>query len=147
MNFSSLIVLLVALFIFCLSTSSGQRVRPIPIRVIASRLPVTGSRLPILQVSISSTFNVQLLHVQIPKTQKDYKVKQFFMLLGSSCVKDANRTLMKLTPGSSFIFLNRFISKRNEITKRIANGEIKLSHFAMDNDKFYHYYEIIKTKK
>lgn len=37
--------------------------------------------------------------------------------------------------------------KRNEITKRIANGEIKLSHFAMDNDKFYHYYEVLKIKK
>jgi hypothetical protein len=37
--------------------------------------------------------------------------------------------------------------KRNEITKRIANGEIKLSHFAIDNDNFYHYYEILKTKK
>lgn len=40
--------------------------------------------------------------------------------------------------------------KRIEVSARIARGEIKLSHFAIDNDKAYHYYEILiplKTKK
>ena len=47
MNVTSLIALLVAL-VFCLNTSFGQRVRPSPLRVIASRLPVIGSRLPVI---------------------------------------------------------------------------------------------------
>lgn len=38
------------------------------------------------------------------------------------------------------------VEKRNEIIKRINNGEIKLSHFAVDNDNFYHYYEILIKK-
>lgn len=39
------------------------------------------------------------------------------------------------------------VEKRAEVSKRITNGEIKLSHFAIDNDKAYHYYEVLKIKK
>ena len=35
------------------------------------------------------------------------------------------------------------IEKRIEISNRIIRGEIKLSHYAVDNDIFYHYYEIL----
>lgn len=34
-------------------------------------------------------------------------------------------------------------AKRIEISNRIVRGEIKLSHHAVDNDIFYHYYEIL----
>jgi hypothetical protein len=52
---------------------------------------------PFHQVSISSTFYEQLLHMQIPKVQKgtdDFTF--FFAYLGSACVKAAPKTLMKL---------------------------------------------------
>ncbi len=49
--------------------------------------------------SISSTFYVQLLRLQIPKALKDtYDLTVFFTLLGSTSVKAVRRTLMKLTP-------------------------------------------------
>lgn len=35
------------------------------------------------------------------------------------------------------------VAKRIEISNRIARGEIKLSHIAVDNDILYHYYEIL----
>ena len=35
------------------------------------------------------------------------------------------------------------LEKRIEISNRITRGEIKLSHCAVDNDVFYHYYEIL----
>jgi hypothetical protein len=42
------------------------------------------------------------------------------------------------------------VAKRIEISNRITRGEIKLSHYAIDNDILYHYYEILiplKNKK
>ena len=55
------------------------------------------------QVSISPTFYQQLLRVQIPKAQKKtVKLSSFFALLGSSRVKAACRTLVKLTPSFHF---------------------------------------------
>lgn len=45
---------------------------------------------------------------------------------------------------------NASSEKRTEVSARIARGEIKLSHFAIDSDKAYHYYEILiplKNKK
>lgn len=45
---------------------------------------------------------------------------------------------------------NATTDKRIEVSNRITRGEIKLSHFAIDNDKGYHYYEILiplKNKK
>jgi hypothetical protein len=39
---------------------------------------------------------------------------------------------------------NASMEKRAEVTRRIEKGEIKLSHFAIDNEKGYHYYEILK---
>jgi hypothetical protein len=51
-------------------------------------------------VSISSTFNEQLLRLQIPKAQKKLlDLTVFFMLLVSASVKAAGRKLMKLTLG------------------------------------------------
>jgi hypothetical protein len=48
--------------------------------------------------SISPTFYTHLLHVQIPKAQKDSLViSVFFVLLGSSRAKAAHKTLAKLT--------------------------------------------------
>ena len=38
---------------------------------------------------------------------------------------------------------NANVAKRIEISNRIVRGEIKLSHYAVDNDIFYHYYEIL----
>ena len=35
------------------------------------------------------------------------------------------------------------VAKRIEISNRIARGEIRLSHIAVDNDILYHYYEIL----
>ena len=51
------------------------------------------------QGSISSTFYEQLLRVHTPKAlKKTAKSSSFFALLGSTSVKAACRTLMKLTP-------------------------------------------------
>jgi len=47
--------------------------------------------------SISSTFYEQLLRAQIPK--KDWQLDCIFALLGSARVKDAGKTLIKLTHG------------------------------------------------
>jgi hypothetical protein len=50
-----------------------------------------------LQGSISPTFYEQLLHGQIPNAQKDSQViNVFFELLGSTSIKAACKTLMKL---------------------------------------------------
>lgn len=38
---------------------------------------------------------------------------------------------------------NANVAKRVEISNRIVRGEIKMSHSAIDNDIFYHYYEIL----
>jgi hypothetical protein len=51
-------------------------------------------------VSILSTFQKQLLHVQIPKAQKKIEnLTVFLALLGSACEKAPHRTLMELAPG------------------------------------------------
>jgi len=55
-------------------------------------------------VSISLTFQKQLLRPYIPKAQKDTDdMTVFFRHLGSGCVKAACKTLMKLTPSVNFI--------------------------------------------
>ena len=52
-----------------------------------------------VQVSISSTFYTQLLHVQIPKVQKKAgSLTVFLFLLGSAFIKAAHKTLVKSTP-------------------------------------------------
>ena len=33
---------------------------------------------------------------------------------------------------------------RKEISEKVSKGELKLSHFAIDLDNSYHYYQIIK---
>jgi len=49
------------------------------------------------KVSISSTFYMQLLGMQIPKAQKDpYDVTVFFALLGYVCIKAACKMLVKM---------------------------------------------------
>jgi len=57
------------------------------------------------QGSISPTFYDQLLHVQIPKGQKDSQVISVILgtLVGSARVKTAHKMLVKLTPGVIFI--------------------------------------------
>jgi len=50
-------------------------------------------------VSISSTFNEQILRAQIPKVQKRLDdLTVFIALLGSACPKAAHKMLMKLSP-------------------------------------------------
>ena len=51
-----------------------------------------------IQVSISSTFYKQLLHVQISKSQKNSHVKQLFVLLGSPFVKAAHNHVDEIDP-------------------------------------------------
>lgn len=34
--------------------------------------------------------------------------------------------------------------ERRAINERVAKGELKLSYYATDNDKGYHYYEVLK---
>jgi len=56
-----------------------------------------------LQVSISSTFYVQLLRMQIPNAQKRQSSQQCRLaLLGPTGIKAVRRTLMKLTPCQVF---------------------------------------------
>jgi hypothetical protein len=60
--------------------------------------PTTATRYRI-QVSISSIFYEQLLHLHIPKVQKDSYVQQLFAHLGSACIN----MFMKSTPGCLWI--------------------------------------------
>jgi len=56
------------------------------------------------QVSIPSTFNVQLLRTQIPNAQKRQSSQQCRLaLLGPTGVKAVRIMLMKLTPGVNYI--------------------------------------------
>lgn len=50
-SFFAVAVSAVMVAFFLTSGSDGQQVRPAPLRIIASRIPVIGSRLPILQVT------------------------------------------------------------------------------------------------
>ena len=52
--------------------------------------------------SISPTFYVQLLHMQIPKAQKDSQFKQLFALLGSASKKAACKHVEEIGPGLHF---------------------------------------------
>ncbi len=67
----------------------------------------------VYQVSISSTFYEQLWPTQIPKVQKKtVKLSIFWALSGSTNVKAARRTLIKLTPEVVRLFLmsNEYIN-------------------------------------
>jgi len=66
-------------------------------------------RRPVIdQVSISSTFYVQLLRSQVPKGPNDTAdLTIFFAHSGSTCIKAVCRTLMKLSPGVNFINILR----------------------------------------
>lgn len=36
--------------------------------------------------------------------------------------------------------------KRKEIADKIGKGQLKLSHFAVDGEKSYHYYQVLNTR-
>lgn len=42
------------------------------------------------------------------------------------------------------IIFNAKVEEFKKIRERIDNGELQHSHFAVDNDKFYQYYLILK---
>ena len=54
------------------------------------------------QGSISPTFYEQLLHLQIPKVQKDNQLKQLFALSGSACVKAVHKHVDEIDPWQDF---------------------------------------------
>ncbi len=63
------------------------------------------------QVSISSTFDEQLLHAQIPKALKRLTPWLSFLCFCFG-IKAAHRTLMKLTPG---VALGKMVTIKNRI--------------------------------
>lgn len=42
------------------------------------------------------------------------------------------------------IALDAKLDERKPIIEKVINGELKLAYYAIDNDKGYHYYQIIK---
>ena len=52
---------------------------------------------------------MQLLHMQIPKAQKDSQVKQRFSLLGAELVKAAGKHIDEIDPLSIFSQCRHFI--------------------------------------
>lgn len=42
------------------------------------------------------------------------------------------------------IALDAPLEERKPIVEKVINGELKLAYFAVDNDKGYHYYQVIK---
>lgn len=36
--------------------------------------------------------------------------------------------------------------KRKEISDKVVKGQLKLSHFAIDGEKSYHYYQVLNTR-
>lgn len=37
--------------------------------------------------------------------------------------------------------------KRKEVSDKVSKGQLKLSHFAVDGENSYHYYQILNTRK
>jgi len=64
------------------------------------------------QVSISSTFYEQRLHLKITKAQKTDTLTVNFVLLGSALVKASHKMLVKSTPGVNFINYEQLCAKR-----------------------------------
>ncbi len=70
------------------------------------------------QASISPTFYVKLLPLQVPKAQNDTAdMTVFFVLSVSASVKAAHRMLMKLTP-ALHIFSGEIFSERENAVFR-----------------------------
>ena len=61
----------------------------------------------------------------------------------STIYKIKNRESTNMTVKYIRLESSANVAKRIEISNRIIRGEIKLSHYAVDNDIFYHYYEIL----
>lgn len=56
---------------------------------------------------------------------------------GETKPKRSECTYIRIAMGAS-------MEERKEITDRVAKNELKLSHYAMDNEIGYHYYEVLK---
>lgn len=37
--------------------------------------------------------------------------------------------------------------KRKEVADKVSKGQLKLSHFAVDGNSSYHYYQVLNTRK
>ncbi len=68
-------------------------------------------------------FYEQLLCTQIPKVQKDSQVDSLFVPLGSSHIKAAHRTYIKLTPGEGGIIFGKDIWKCNFLINLVRNKQ------------------------
>lgn len=42
--------------------------------------------------------------------------------------------------------INATADKRKEVADKISKGQLKLSHFAVDGEKSYHYYQVLNTR-
>jgi hypothetical protein len=54
------------------------------------------------------------------------------------------KTTDKLTSKYIRIAENANIEEFRAISDRVHKGELKLAYYAVDNDKGYHYYEVLK---
>jgi len=75
-------------------------------------------------VNLSITFYTQLLQVKIPNLKKNYNFTFFFVLLGSTRIKAARKTLMKLTPGVnlSTTFYTQLLHVQNPMCKKYSQA-------------------------
>ena len=64
--------------------------------------------MPSFLISILPTFYEPLLGPLIQKAQKDTQVKQFFVLSGSACVKDASKHVDEIDPCAMILIEKRY---------------------------------------